>query len=535
MADYSKMKVVELKAELKRLGLPQNGLKAELVSRLEEAIPSEGDPTASSEPPAEPSADTTAALEETQPSEDVGAASDVPEPVEAESPPEQLPAEEAATTTQDGTADDTTEQTASTTVIPETPSLPTTEVVQDAHKRKRRSTTPPPSEDAARKRLRPDEPHEKLDGSIDPMPSSNEILRSQTEAPDNTLTPDVDVSTEQATIATEKAPEPSEETDSSRNGNAASGLVEAGDPHAANGRGANTAIDDNGLEDSDMVNDGATKDQTDTYTAGTAALDRDQEMRDTKRSPSPERDIEPSLHPATSALYIKNFMRPLRPQAVQDHLLEVATPASAPLDPSIISNFYLDSIRTHAFAVFTSISAASRVRTALHDRVWPDETNRKALWIDFIPPENVEDWIDTEQQARDKGNMPRYEVIYDRSSDDNIIARLEETDGNQAARRGPVSPVVHADRRPSIPTGPARPSGIENAPTGPRNPYSHNGPPTMYADRQDRLDSGFIKTKSSPQILYRPVTSELANRRLDCLAHAKDPSYDESTGALRYF
>ena len=525
------MKVVELKAELKRLGLPQNGLKAELVSRLEEAAASDGGPAASSEPPAEPFAGTTvtAEINEAQPSEDVEAANDTPESARSVSPRQGPPAEEAATTTQDGIADDTPTQTTSTTLVSETPSLPTTEVVQDANKRKRRSTTPPPSEDAARKRLRPDDLGENPDTSANPVPNSEETSTPENEAADNTLTSGADATAEQATITTEKIPEPNEE-DSSMKVGAANGVDEIGDPHVVDGRGATNTTDDDGLQASAMVDDGATKEQTEAHLARTDVLDQDQEMRDPRRSPSPERDIEPSMHPATSALYIKNFMRPLRPQAVQDHLLELATPASAPLDPSIISSFYLDNIRTHAFAVFTSISTASRVRAALHQRVWPDETNRKALWIDFIPPENVEGWINTEQQARDKGNMPRYEVTYDRDSDDNITARLEETDGNQTTRRGLVSPVIHADRRPSIPTGPSRPTGIENAPTGPRNPYSHNGPPTMYADRQDRLDSGFMKTRSSPQILYRPVATELANRRLDCLAQAKDPGYNEVSG-----
>ncbi|KAI3341977.1 hypothetical protein F4824DRAFT_447767 [Ustulina deusta] len=527
MADYSKMKVVELKAELKRLGLPQNGLKAELVARLEEATASEDDPTAASGPPPEPTA--TAEPDEAQPSEDAEPASDTPELPRVETTQEPQ-AGSAATIAQDSSASDVPAQTTSSANVSETPSLPTAEVVQDVQKRKRRSTTPPPSEEAVRKRLRPDDSDATRDATSDPVSGSHETSKLENEEVDHAPMVDADTTTEQERESTEKAPEPSGKADQS-NTYPANGVDESEDARVGDSRVATTKMDGGCLgdpEDSAVADDVATTDHRGAYSVANDALD--QQMRDTKHSPSPERDIEPSMHPATCALYIKNFMRPLRPQAVQDHLLELATPTNAPLDPNIIVNFYLDNIRTHAFVVFTSISAASHVRTALHKRVWPDETNRKALWIDFIPAECFEDWTDIEQQARDKGNMPRYEVVYDRDNDGKVTPRLEETDANQAPRRGHVSPVVHPDRRASIPTGPSRPSGIENAPTGPRNPYPHNGPAAMYTGRQDKLDSGFIKTRSNPQVLYRPVAPELANRRLDCLAQAKDPHYDEESG-----
>ncbi|KAI1422407.1 hypothetical protein F5Y12DRAFT_620946 [Xylaria sp. FL1777] len=528
MADYSKMKVVELKAELKRLGLPQNGLKAELVSRLEDATAAKDDPAATSEPPAEPTA--TAELDEAQPSEDTEATNGTPDLLRAEST-EEPQAPLAAAVAQDSSANDALAQTTSTTHVSE-PSLPTAQAVQDVQKRKRRSTTPPPSEEVVRKRLRPDDSDVTRDATSIPVSGSQETLKLDNEEDDHAPMADAGTASEQDGESTGKRLELSGKDDPSNSG-PANGTDEIEDVHIGDGRGATAQMHGSysgDPEDSAMADDGATRDYRGAYPVANDALG--QEMRDSKHSPSPspERTIEPSMHPATCALYIKNFMRPLRPQAVHDHLLELATPASTPLDPKIIVNFYLDNIRTHAFVVFTSISAASRVRTALHNRIWPDETNRKALWIDFIPSGCIEDWVDTELQAKDKGSMPRYEVVYDRDSESNVIARLEETDTNQATRRGPVSPVVHPDRRASIPTGPSRPSGIENAPTGPRNPYSHNGPPAMYTGRQDKMDSGFIKTRSSPQVLYRPVAAELVNRRLDCLAQAKDPHYDEESG-----
>ncbi|KAI0457493.1 hypothetical protein F5B21DRAFT_463420 [Xylaria acuta] len=525
MADYSKMKVVELKAELKRLGLPQNGLKAELISRLEEAAASADSPAEATRSPAE--AATTTEPNEAQPSEVAVPASNSPEPSGAETAqePQAAPATDIDMA-QDNLGNDTQTQVTSHMTTSETPSLPIADAVQDVQKRKRRSTTPTPSDEVARKRLRQDDADVTRNATSDTASDSRETPKPDNEDTDQVPMADIRTRAAHDKEQTDKVPELDGKEDLST-GEPANGVEEE-----ENLRSATTKINDGrvgDVEDSVMPDTGATSPQRETYSATDDGMG--QETSDPQRSPSPERDIEASIHPATCALYIKNFMRPLRPQAVQDHLLELATPANAPLDGSIIANFYLDNIRTHAFAIFTSVSAASRVRTALHGRVWPDETNRKALWIDFIPPECFEDWIDIEQQARNTGNMPRYEVAYDHDNDGNVFAKLEETDANQVARRGPASPVIHPDRKTSIPTGPSRPSGIENAPTGPRNPYSHNGPAaSMYPSRQERLESGFIQTKSGPPVLYRPVAPELAQRRLDILAQVKDPqySYEES-------
>ncbi|KAI1179450.1 hypothetical protein F4777DRAFT_534366 [Nemania sp. FL0916] len=448
---------------------------------------------------------------------------DAQEPQVAESTGE-MTAEPAAPIAEDESGDSAQVHITSTVGPSETAPLPAAEVLHDVQIRSQRSKTPPPADDAARKRSREDDPDTPDDAASSPPSKRHKTSRVEDEDAERAPTAGVDV----------KSVRDDENADqiSERHGDEGSiAGHEMEDVRIAHSGSTNAEIDDSPLE--------AAKDRAMTD-AATMGYERDmrpaeadtyhQDTRGSVRSPTPEPDIEPSLHPATCALYIKNFMRPLRPQAVQDHLLELATPTDAALDPNIITDFYLDTIRTHAFAVFVSVSAASRVRTALHKRVWPDETNRKALWIDFIPPECFDTWVNTEQQARDRGSMPRYEVVYNRDRDGNVIASLEETDANQSMRRAPVSPVVHPDRRPSIPSGPSRPSGIENAPTGPRNPYAHNGPAAPFSNRQERLEPGFLETKTGPPVLYRPVAPELARRRLELLAQAKDPFYNEESG-----
>lgn len=525
------MKVVELKAELKRLGLPQNGLKAELVSRLEEAAAAGDSPSPTSEPPAEVTTATATEPDMIQHPEDAEPAGDALEIPEAE-PAQELQTAPVTVVAQDTSGNEAGAQIISNTTVSETPSLPAAEVAQDGQKRKRRSTTPPPADEAVRKRPRPDDSDTTRDAPSDPVSGTQETVELATEYADQAATPDVNM---EAAHDEEHTYQVLDEDGDLVDREPAHAVDEAEDTHVGHGGSAGANLNDSHVEhaeDSEMV-DATT--MSFRHRAHSVADDGpDPETRGLTRSPSPEPDIEPSLHPATCALYIKNFMRPLRTQDIQQHLLELATPADTPLDPSVIVNFYLDNIRTHAFAVFASVSVASRVRTALHKRVWPDETNRKALWIDFIPLECFDDWVDTELQPRNKGNMPRYEVIYDRDTEGNVIASLEETDANQMARRGPVSPVVQTDRKISIPTGPSRPSGIENAPTGPRNPYSHNGPPTTYPGRQDRPEPGFIKTKAGPPILFRPVATDISQRRLNCLAQAKDPYYNEEPGNKDY-
>ncbi|KAK3177305.1 hypothetical protein Dsin_032893 [Dipteronia sinensis] len=69
---------------------------------------------------------------------------------------------------------------------------------------------------------------------------------------------------------------------------------------------------------------------------------------------------------------------------------------AGPQGTDSVKVFYLDSIRTHAFVSFISISAAARVRNSMHGTRFPDELMRDTLWIDFIPDEKVQDWIDEE-------------------------------------------------------------------------------------------------------------------------------------------
>ncbi|KAJ8108611.1 hypothetical protein OPT61_g8055 [Boeremia exigua] len=50
-----------------------------------------------------------------------------------------------------------------------------------------------------------------------------------------------------------------------------------------------------------------------------------------------DRPTIPAIHPVTSALYIRNFMRPLRPEQLRNHLISLASPPSSSPDPAVVA------------------------------------------------------------------------------------------------------------------------------------------------------------------------------------------------------
>ncbi|KAI1329722.1 hypothetical protein F5Y16DRAFT_79831 [Xylariaceae sp. FL0255] len=516
MGDYNKMKVVELKAKLKRLGLPQNGLKAELVARLEAAAGEDAPAQDSSTPEADAPNDSIA--------------TDAPIPIDAELPvpsaapvPEEPAGQMVVDKPQDVPENGDQPSTLNGTSIAETPSLPTTEIVQDIQKRKRRSESPFFADESTRKRPRQDAENgdHQHDSSI---VLTDALHESKMVEPERQYNEQPDARENNMELSRDKKEGKQQEPEG----------VDM-DIEQTNGA-AVESIDDSDQNQTELRHSSPTiNKQTGTFTEATNPAPSDS-PRSTPHTP--ERDIEPATHPATCALYIKDLMRPLRPQAIQDHLVALAAPKGSAVDHDILVNFYLDTIRTHAFAVFATVTAASRVRIALHDRVWPDETNRKPLWVDFFPPDRFEDWVEMEKQPKEKMNISRFEVMYDRDSYGAVNATLEETDGNQPTKkRRTSSPIIHPERRPSIPTGP-RLTGIENAPTGPRNrvPSVNPNGAFMHASRQDRmLDAGFLATRAGPSVLYRPVDPDLAERRLAALSNAKNRRYEkENSGSREY-
>ena len=397
------------------------------------------------------------------------------------------------------------------------------EARKDTNKRKRRSQSPPPSSvETAQKRAKADNgrPHVTL-----PEDETNGGIPEQTS-----------LNVEMTEAATHSEPEqPAQNTQT--NGLPPKPDTSVQDPSVTELRretsvppeSDNSAVEKSTQADEEATPPPATATQSPLKPSPTDTRFKNLFTAPTKREGSPNRQmpqldhedrvVSPALHPATSALYIRDFMRPLNPGNLKDYLVALASPTDADPDPEIVVEFFLDSIRTHCLVNFANTSAASRVRLGLHDRVWPDEKNRKPLWVDFVPEEKLKKWIEVESEAAGdrRQGMKKWEVVYEEEND-GIMAYLQEAGPNSAAPRSaqPAAPRTEGG------------SGIQGAPSGPRGKDDSLRPSlsgsTAKADGGKAfgaLDDLFSSTTAKPKLYYLPVASEIAEKRLDRLAEGR--------------
>lgn len=228
-----------------------------------------------------------------------------------------------------------------------------------------------------------------------------------------------------------------------------------------------------------------------------------------------DRVVSSALHPATSALYIRDFMRPLHPDNLKEYLITLATPSGATPNAQIITEFFLDPIRTHCLVGFENTSAASRVRSSLHNRVWPNERSRRPLWVDFVPEEKLKKWIEVEYETSSSRGQAgkRWEVVYE-AEEDTIKAYLQEAGANSMAPR-PAQPHTRSEEAGQ---------GVRGAPSGPRSrevePRPSQSGRTSKPDNGkgfQALDDLFQSTDAKPKLYYLPLDKSTVNKRLDAL------------------
>ena len=529
MTDWSKLKVTELKDELKSRGIALTGLKlkADYVAKLEEiqtsgaidadeaqaveAAPNEepDDSEHESEIPIDEARDEDAATkneapEGTQHNGEVGETmtdagvhgrpsnATLPEeidmystsqvkPTPSQPLTEILAAKEDAKTEAQNPA---TPPSAAVAVSSASTPVPATELVEDSKKRKRRSATPPPStQDVALKKAKA------RDGT--PIVTKQESALDQVQA--------------------------------------ATDVAEA--IQAPDGLGNDVPVEEDvpGLRGKADTKPSQSRENA---TGNEQAALRSTSPKRQAHSPSPHsgRDVSPALHPATRSLYLRDFKRPLQVSMLRAHLTEIAQSPSKTSTEDPITVFHLDNIRTHAFVTFDSITTAARVRSAMHQTVFPNEASRTPIWVDFIPDEEVDTWISKETSNVDRNK--KWEVVY--IENDGVSAVHQEVD----AAAPPYRPSVSKSRDVLIPEAPSKPRGsiasdvhpdrAKLVPAQQRESYER-GLPSRPDPKPDAipasetgtgfkaLDELFSSTTTKPKLYYKPVSATVAEDRLEMI------------------
>lgn len=230
---------------------------------------------------------------------------------------------------------------------------------------------------------------------------------------------------------------------------------------------------------------------------------------------------EPAMHHATAALYIRGLQRPVQFALLEQRLITLASPpsAAAASDSKIIQTLHLDQVKTHALVLFSSLSAASRVRSSLHGRNWfPEDKWRLPVWVDFIPEDKVAEWSAIEEKNNEgRTGGRRWEVAYIENQDGVIEATHREENSNTSLP--PRQPSGQGNSLkdstgppPNAPLGP-RSSQVQTRPSNQSAPTPGIIPPSQAATFKT-LDELFKFTVTSkPKIYWQPVAQGLAEKR----------------------
>ncbi|KAK9389473.1 hypothetical protein V1515DRAFT_266396 [Lipomyces mesembrius] len=432
--DYSKLKVVELKEELKNRGLSTGGLKKDLIQRLTDAD------AVSAVEPNEPTEEQAIVAEQAAEGEPALDTSEV-EP--------RRPALESATGEQ-----------ASAQITDSEPAATVTKAA-DSNKVPELELKPEPEE--------PAKDEEVLEQTLltDESVPANETAEHPAEA-----------EIKQDSITTEE-----------------SNPMEVLDPSTVTKRKASfdTEIEDSSLK---RIKNESRYAEREPEPSGTAEPTKEAIKVDEKLVPvdrNPKTPME--KYRATKSVYMQNFSRPLNIPSLKIHLETLAG--------SKLVKFWIDSIRTHCYAIFESVEAATKVREDIYGQTFPlEEKGRKKLIAEYIPDSKVDEWIAFEEG--DQGRLRKWEVAFGDGLSNGVDAgeiRLIEA-GTKPTNNGPsFRDRLNPRHSPWVDT--TRGTRIADSSTA-----------SMANVKVKTLSDLFKKTNAKPSLYYCEAPEDVVRERL---------------------
>jgi hypothetical protein len=512
MEDLNKLKVTDLKARLKKRGLPVGGLKAQLVERLQEALDAErGGPAEKQEPETGIGDAAGEAGEEVAEGDGEMEEKERDNHVSDSSLKEAAVAEEASLKTPPKEVIEETDLAKVPTQPKSPPAIPTedketqppiTKFIAKELDKDKEEEAEEIEVDSAKAAELPDEPP-----VAEPQPKTIEETIPNDKKVDEPIANDTDTRKRkldddqpvlEPTVSSPKRAKPSSPA-----------RERSQTPEVSSHRiTADKKVDEPVVNDADTrkrkLGDAQSVLEPTVSPPKRAKPAAPGRVRSRTPEVSPHRIIAanqtPCLHPPTKAIYITCLSRPLNLASFTTHITSLTSSKAPP------THIWLDSIKSHAFITFSSEEDASAVRDAMNGISWPPDEKRRELSVDFIPVESISEWIEREERARGQ----RFEVVYvNREGVVNAILRTMES-------REPQPVHLVQDRTEGL-KSPAQ------IPTGPRASRREEAPPSKREERVEvrggekvrvlTPDELFKKTTTKPWIYWAEVDQEVLDRR----------------------
>ncbi|KAI8991371.1 hypothetical protein BDF20DRAFT_831417 [Mycotypha africana] len=217
------------------------------------------------------------------------------------------------------------------------------------------------------------------------------------------------------------------------------------------------------------------------------------------------------------AFYVKGFVRPLITSHVKNLLEKYGK----------LTRFWMDQIKTHCYVIYENESDAKNAARNIDGIVFPEETGKK-LTVGELTPEQTEELIEFEKRADDERRKVDWEACIKKVKAGEGLASTGGSPADGPRRRIRQIGIGQIARELSKAAAGDQQSLAQNATTpSPISPASNNGNRIVrVADKREHepvlkkersLDDLFRKTEALPRLYYLPNTDEEAEARLEKL------------------